>query len=85
MGVRMRQSGTFNMGRQKDQWKPFTADVCCPGLPAYVHDSYANGSGLLHGAGGKSRDTRVVVSYTLTWPATSLPSTSKGSISRALS
>jgi len=27
MGVRMRQSGTFNMGRQKDQWKPFTADV----------------------------------------------------------
>ena len=65
-GVRMHQSGTFNMGRQKDQWKPFTADQLVrpghpgflwdarirmmPGLPAYVHDSYANGSGLLHGA-----------------------------------
>jgi hypothetical protein len=65
-GLRMRQSGTFNMGRQEDQWKPFTAEQIVspghtgflwdarirmmPGLPAYVHDSYANGSGLLHGA-----------------------------------
>lgn len=55
----MRQSGNFNMGRQEDQWKPFTAEQLVkpghrgflwdarirvmPGIPAFVHDGYASG------------------------------------------
>jgi len=65
-GVHMRHSGTFNMGQADEQWKPFTAEQTVnplhpgflwdarirmlPILPAYVHDAYIDGGGLLHGA-----------------------------------
>ena len=62
----MRQSGTFNMGQEEENWKPFTATHTVdtrtpgflwnakirvvPGLPARVHDAYMHGNGLLRGA-----------------------------------
>jgi hypothetical protein len=55
-GVRVRHTGTFNMGETTDQWKPFTSDqkvvarppgfdwdgrvAMMPGLPVRVHDAY---------------------------------------------
>lgn len=58
--------GTFNMGEQQDNWKPFTSDQLVvthrpgfdwsaqvsmmPGVPVYVHDAYAGGDGVLHAA-----------------------------------
>lgn len=63
-GVRVRHTGTFNMGETKDQWKPFTSDqmvvaqrpgfdwdgriAVMPGLPVHVHDAYVVGEGILH-------------------------------------
>jgi hypothetical protein len=63
-GVRVRQSGTFNMGETTDQWKPFTSDqevvtqrpgfdwngsvAMMPGMPLRVHDAYVAGEGILH-------------------------------------
>lgn len=36
-GARIRQSGSFNMGRHEDQWKPFTADqIVKPGQPGFL-------------------------------------------------
>lgn len=64
-GIHMRQRGTFNMGRETEQWKPFSANQTVrpghpgflwdarihmlPGLNACVHDAYLEGAGLLHG------------------------------------
>lgn len=63
-GVRVRHTGTFNMGDTSDQWKPFTSDqkvvtqrpgfdwdgsvAMMPGLPVRVHDAYVAGEGILH-------------------------------------
>src|SRR5919112_268354 len=63
-GVRVRHSGTFNMGQTTDQWKPFTSDqevvtqrpgfdwngsvAMMPGVPVRVHDAYVAGEGILH-------------------------------------
>jgi hypothetical protein len=63
-GVRVRHTGTFNMGETKDAWKPFTSDqkvvaqrpgfdwdgriAMMPGLPVRVHDAYIAGEGILH-------------------------------------
>jgi hypothetical protein len=63
-GVRVRHTGTFNMGETTDQWKPFTSDqkvvtqrpgfdwdariAMMPGLPVRAHDSYVAGEGTLH-------------------------------------
>jgi hypothetical protein len=63
-GVRVRHTGTFNMGETTDQWKPFTSDqkvvarppgfdwdgrvAMMPGLPVRVHDAYVAGEGILH-------------------------------------
>ena len=63
-GVRVRHSGTFNMGETTDQWKPFTSDqqvvtqrpgfewdgrvALIPGVPVRVHDAYVAGEGILH-------------------------------------
>ena len=63
-GVRVRHSGTFNMGETTDQWKPFTSDqevvtqrpgfdwngsvAMMPGVPVRVHDAYVAGEGILH-------------------------------------
>jgi len=57
-------TGTFNMGTHKEQWKPFTSEQLvvirgpafvwnarismAPLLPAFVHDGYINGEGILH-------------------------------------
>lgn len=62
--VRVRHTGTFNMGETTDQWKPFTSDqkvvtqrpgfdwdgrvAMMPGLPVRVHDAYVAGEGILH-------------------------------------
>jgi hypothetical protein len=62
-GVRVRHSGTFNMGETADQWKLFTSDqkvvtqrpgfdwdgriAMMPGVPARVHDAYVAGEGIL--------------------------------------
>lgn len=62
--VRVRHTGTFNMGETSDQWKPFTSDqrvvtqragfdwngrvAMLPGLPVRVHDAYVAGEGILH-------------------------------------
>jgi hypothetical protein len=62
--VRMRHSGTFNMGEAADQWKAFTSEqkvvaqrpgfdwdgriAMMPGLAVRVHDAYIAGEGLLH-------------------------------------
>jgi hypothetical protein len=63
-GVRVRHTGTFNMGETTDQWKPFTSDqkvvaqrpgfdwdgrvAMMPGVPVRVHDAYVAGEGILH-------------------------------------
>jgi len=63
-GVRVRHSGTFNMGETTDQWKPFASDqevvtqrpgfdwngrvALIPGVPVRVHDAYVAGEGILH-------------------------------------
>jgi hypothetical protein len=63
-GVRVRHTGTFNMGEASDNWKPFTSDqvvvarrpgfdwdgrvAMAPGLPIRVHDAYVAGEGVLH-------------------------------------
>ena len=63
-GVRVRHTGTFNMGETNDQWKPFTSDqrvvtrrpgfdwngrvAMMPGLSVRVHDAYVAGEGVLH-------------------------------------
>jgi hypothetical protein len=63
-GVRVRHTGTFNMGETEDRWKRFTSDQevltrrpgfdwnarveMMPGLPVRVHDAYAAGEGVLH-------------------------------------
>jgi hypothetical protein len=59
-------AGSFNMGEQQDQWRPFASNqwvqmqrpgfvwsgrvAMLPGLPVWVHDAYVNGEGLLHPA-----------------------------------
>jgi hypothetical protein len=64
VGARVRHTGTFNMGRDANRWKPFTSDqlvitrrpgfdwnatiAMMPGLPARVHDAYVAGEGILH-------------------------------------
>lgn len=64
--VSVEQSGTFNMGKMADQWKPFTSTqrvvtrrpgfdwdariTTMPGLPVLVHDAYVAGEGVLHAA-----------------------------------
>jgi hypothetical protein len=58
--------GTFNMGENAEQWKPFTSRqrvvtrrpgfvwdgrvVMLPGLAVHVHDAYVAGTGILHPA-----------------------------------
>lgn len=65
-GVRLRHSGTFNMGEHAEQWKPFTSEQqvvtrrpgfdwngevnMMPFLPVRVHDAYVAGEGILHAA-----------------------------------
>jgi hypothetical protein len=62
-GVRVRHTGTLNMGETTDQWKPFTSDqkvvaqrpgfdwngrvAVMPGVPVWVHDAYVAGEGAL--------------------------------------
>ena len=62
-GARIRHTGTFNMGEEKDSWKPFVSDqmvvtrrpgfdwdgrvAMAPGLPVRVHDAYVAGEGVL--------------------------------------
>ena len=59
-------TGSMNMSATGEQWKPFTSRqrvitqrpgfdwdariMMLPGVPAYVHDAYAQGEGLLRGA-----------------------------------
>ena len=63
-GARVQHRGTFNMGENTDQWKPFTSDQVVvsrrpgfdwngrvevmPGVPVRVHDAYVAGEGILH-------------------------------------
>jgi hypothetical protein len=63
-GVRMRHTGTFNVGEKTDRWKRFTSDqvvltrrpgfdwnarvTMVPGLPVRVHDAYVAGEGILN-------------------------------------
>lgn len=63
VSARISHSGTFNMGSDEPQWRPFssTQDVLvdgpgflwnanvlmAPGMPARVHDAYVNGSAVL--------------------------------------
>jgi hypothetical protein len=65
-GVTVRHRGTFNMGPDVDNWKPFTSTqkvvtrrpgfvwdgrvAMLPGLPVRVHDAYVAGVGILHPA-----------------------------------
>jgi hypothetical protein len=65
-GVSLKQKGSFNMGRDGDQWKPFTATQevnprqpgflwdarirMLPVMPVHVHDAYVGGEGILHAA-----------------------------------
>ena len=62
--VDIEHSGTFNMSEDAEQWRPFTSTQrvvtdrpgfdwdarisMAPGLPAYVHDAYIAGEGILH-------------------------------------
>ena len=64
--VNITQSGTFNMGHDTDQWRPFIAEQTvrpghpgflwdaririAPGVAVHVHDAFINGAGYLHGA-----------------------------------
>lgn len=59
-------TGSFNMGEDRDNWKPFTSDqlvvtrrpgfdwdarvAMFPGAPVHVHDAYVAGEGMLHAA-----------------------------------
>ena len=63
-GVRVRHTGTFNMGESTDQWRASVSDQkvvtqrpgfdwngrvkMMIGLPALVHDAYVAGEGVLH-------------------------------------
>jgi hypothetical protein len=63
-GVRVRHTGTFNMGQTKGRWRSFTSDqkvvtrrpgfdwdgrvAMLPGVPVRVHDAYVSGEGILH-------------------------------------
>lgn len=63
-GVRVRHTGTFNVGEKTDRWKRFTSDqvvvtrgpgfdwnarvAMVPGLPVRVHDAYVAGEGILN-------------------------------------
>lgn len=62
--VRVRHTGTFNVGETTDRWKPFASYqlvvtrrpgfdwngtvAMIPGFPVRVHDAYAAGEGVLH-------------------------------------
>jgi len=62
-GVRVRHTGTLNMGESTDRWRPFVSDqkvvtqrpgfdwngrvTMRAGLPVRVHDAYAAGEGVL--------------------------------------
>jgi hypothetical protein len=62
--VRVRHTGTFNMGQTKGRWRSFTSDqkvvtrrsgfdwdgrvAMLPGVPVRVHDAYVSGEGILH-------------------------------------
>jgi hypothetical protein len=62
-GACVRHTGTFNMGRETDNWKPFTSEqvvvtrrpgfdwdgrvAMMPGVPVRVHDAYVAGEGVL--------------------------------------
>lgn len=64
--VRLEHTGTFNMGKAADGWKPFTSTqrvvtrrpgfdwdariAMLPGVPVLVHDAYVAGEGTLHAA-----------------------------------
>ena len=64
--ARVEHAGTFNMGEDTDQWKPFSSQqrvvtrapgfvwdgevTVLPGLPVRVHDAYIAGEGILHPA-----------------------------------
>lgn len=64
--LRMRHAGTFNIGDDREQWRPFTSDqlvvtrrpgfdwdgrvTMMPGLTVRVHDAYVAGEGVLHAA-----------------------------------
>jgi hypothetical protein len=63
-GARVRHRGTFNMGEQADNWRPFTSDQVVvtrrpgfdwdarismlPGITVRVHDGYVAGEGILY-------------------------------------
>jgi hypothetical protein len=62
--VRVRHTGTFNMGKTKGRWRSFTSEqkvvtrrpgfnwegrvAMLPGVPVRVHDAYVPGEGILH-------------------------------------
>lgn len=62
-GVRVRHTGTFNVGETADRWKPFSSDqkvvtqrpgfdwdgrvAMIPALSVRVHDAYVEGEGIL--------------------------------------
>jgi hypothetical protein len=64
--VTVEHTGTFNMGEDTDNWKPFTSEqkvvtslpgfvwnghvAMLPGLPVDVHDAYVAGEGILNPA-----------------------------------
>jgi hypothetical protein len=64
--VVVQHTGTFNMGENKEQWKPFTSTqqvttrrpgfvwdgrvAILPGVAVHVHDAYVAGEGILHPA-----------------------------------
>jgi len=64
--ARVEHTGTFNMGKTVDRWKPFTSIqrvvtrrpgfdwdarvAMLPGVPVLVHDAYIAGEGTLHAA-----------------------------------
>ena len=64
--ARVEHTGTFNMGKTADRWKPFTSTqrvvtrrpgfdwdarvAMLPGVPVLVHDAYIAGQGTLHAA-----------------------------------
>jgi hypothetical protein len=66
--VRVRHSGTFNMGEGKERWTAFTSDqrvitqrpgfdwdariAMMPGVTARVHDAYVAEEGILHASAG---------------------------------
>jgi hypothetical protein len=65
-GARVRHAGTFNMGEEVDNWRPFTSDQLVvtrrpgfdwdarvrmlPGVIVHVHDAYVSGEGVLRAA-----------------------------------